>query len=121
MAQHHHHHSHASDISPDAAVKIQAYLKTEAGKDETWLKNTEQVLCELAFYSQQNRAALGGWSMGELDRFVTEYLPGHIGSPELTASAPGVIVSFSKWLQGNGAPSCDIAAIEKRMRKIATR
>jgi hypothetical protein len=119
----HHHHSHAADISPAEADRIKSFVSAEKGaRGDAWSAQAEQILSELAFYSQQVRSKTGLWSMGELDRFVTDYLPDHVGSPELTKLAPELIMLFAQWLKTSGqVPACDVRAIEKRMNKVQTR
>ncbi len=118
----HHHHSHAEDISEAERELIKAFAASENTRGDAWLKQAEQILGELAFYSTNVHSQLGLWSMGELDRFITEHMPGHVGDPVLTKAAPEVVSAFSEWLLRSGKqPKTDVAAIQKRLRKIANR
>lgn len=113
-------HSHAHEISPAELARITAFCTAEQARGDGWTQNATRVLSELVHYTAMVRSKVGGWSMGELDRFVTDYLPGHLEDDVLTKAAPDAIVAFAKWLkEKGGVPTCDVAAIEKRMRKIA--
>ncbi|MCC6811863.1 MAG: hypothetical protein IT381_30845 [Deltaproteobacteria bacterium] len=117
-----HFHSHANDIDAVERDRITAFCAAEVARGEDWVKLAERVLGELAFYSMQVKSKTGQWSMGELDRFVTESLPSHLGDPTVTRAAPEVITVFARWLKASGqVPSCDVPAIEKRMRKVSGR
>lgn len=113
-----HAHSHSHEISGPELQRIKDFIASDPSRDATV---AERVLSELAFYSQNVKSKIGLWSMGELDRFVTEYLPGHIGDAALSAAAPELIIAFAKWLKSGAVPTCDVSAIEKRMRKLKTR
>lgn len=122
MAHAHHHHSHAADIDAAERERITAFCASQSGKDEAWLKRAEQILGELAFYSMQQRSQTGLWTMGELDRFVTDYLVSHLGDSTASQHAPEVIALFAEWLKASGqVPGCDVGAVQKRMRKIQSR
>jgi hypothetical protein len=112
-------HSHSHEISPAETARIIAFCTAENARGEAWTSRAQRVLSELAHYTDMVHSKIGGWSMGELDRFVTDYLPGHLGDQELVAAAPESIVVFAKWLKASGGvPSCDVPAIEKRMKKL---
>ena len=118
----HHHHSHAEDISETERELIKSFVTSESARGEPWVKQAEQILGELAFYSANVQSQLGLWSMGELDRFITDHMPGHVGDLVLTKAAPEVVGVFSEWLVKSGKqPKTDVAAIQKRLRKIQSR
>ncbi|MCC6811239.1 MAG: hypothetical protein IT381_27665 [Deltaproteobacteria bacterium] len=96
-------------------------LAANAAQSAEWRVRAERIVRELFAYTRATEAKIGDWTMGELERFVLEDAIEHIPERETAALVPEVIVALGRLLQRARAPRIDLAAIEKRMRKIRPR